>query len=351
MHAWFRKRETDRVSNPQAADENLVAEAAAWVVRSGAATFGPEERMALARWRARSPEHEAAYRDALATWEQARLLGAADVTDEDAPSPPADAISAARPKVVDAGGMPRRTPPWRSMAAAMLLLLAAGVFVYAYDPSVALRADYATAAGETEQIGLADGSEIVLNSRSAVEIKFRGNQRVVELLKGEAIFSVAPDASRPFIVNADIVDVRALGTKFAVREHRGVVKVTALAHAVEVAAAAKDGTEVRNVVLRPVQSVRVRDDGTMSDLTEEDPAHVAAWTRGRLVFRKRRLVDVLDEIDRHTGGRTIVMNDDLVQQTVSGVFFLDRLDAARGRIAEELQAEHLRILPGVTLLY
>lgn len=343
--------EMDSVNNPQGSHEKTLAEAAAWVVKSGAAGFGQKERIELDHWRAQSPDHDAAYRDALATWERALLLSAADLADDDAPRPSSDEMRAEGFDIVIAGGAMRRPPLWRGLAAALALFLLVGAFVYAYDPLVALRADHATATGEIERIRMSDGSEIVLNTRSAVQVGFQDDMRIVALLKGEAMFSVAPDANRPFTVRANNVEVRALGTQFVVREQGGGAKVTALEHHVEVAVAAKDGPPPKKVVLTPVQSVRVSDAGTVSAVTQENPADVAAWSRGRLVFRKRPLGDVLDEIDRYTGGRTIVMNDALAQQSVSGVFFLDQLDAARRRVADELQAEHLQVLPGVVVLY
>ena len=331
MHGWFRKPEMDSVNNPQGSHEKTLAEAAAWG--------------------AQSPDHDAAFQDALATWERALLLGAKDLANDDAPRPSSDEMRTEGFDIVIAGGAMRRPPLRRGLAAALALFLLVGAFVYAYDPLVALRADHATATGEVERIRLSDGSEIVLNTRSAVQVGFRDDMRIIALLKGEAMFSVAPDANRPFTVRTDNIEVRALGTRFVVREQGGGAKVTALEHRVEVAVAAKDGPAPEKVVLTPVQSVRISDVGTVSAVTQENPTHVAAWSRGRLVFRKRPLGDVLDEIDRYTGGRTIVMNDALGRQSVSGVFFLDQLDAARRRIADELQAEHLQVMPGVIVLY
>lgn len=345
------------MSNPQAANEKTVAEASAWVIKRGDDSFSLEEHKALTLWRGQSPGHEAAYQDALATWEQLRLLDNAEVAEiaeiaEDAaPVTPSDKLDGVRPQPAAIARKPRHRMAWRSLAAAMLLFLAGGAYFYAEDSLIALQADYATAAAETEQVDLADGSEILLNRRSAVQVNYHDDRRVVKLLKGEAIFSVASDPARPFVVNGDQVEVRALGTRFIVREHRGATKITALEHSIEVTVKTDGNAKNPKVVLRPVQSLRVRDDGSLSAVTEENRKHVTAWTRGRLVFQKRPLVEVLAEIDRHTGGRTILMNDALARQPVSGVFFLDKLDAAGRRIAVELQAEYLKPLPGVTLIY
>ena len=73
---------------------------------------------------------------------------------------------------------------------------------------------------------LDDGSTVVLNTDSVVQVRFRKNRRDIILRKGEASFQVAHDAFRPFVVHADGVAVKAVGTSFAVREQPGGVKVT-----------------------------------------------------------------------------------------------------------------------------
>jgi len=71
--------------------------------------------------------------------------------------------------------------------------------------------------GESRRIGLADGSEIVLNTASEVSVAYTGNRRALRVIRGEALFKVAKDDSRPFLVYAGQVVVRATGTAFVIR--------------------------------------------------------------------------------------------------------------------------------------
>ncbi len=78
-------------------------------------------------------------------------------------------------------------------------------------------ADQHTAVGERREFSFADGSQVPLNSGSALNVKFDGRQRTVELLEGELGVEVAKDVQRPFVVRTDQGTVSALGTRFVVR--------------------------------------------------------------------------------------------------------------------------------------
>jgi transmembrane sensor len=84
---------------------------------------------------------------------------------------------------------------------------------------------YATSAGGYERVVLADGSVIELNANSEVSVDLLPNERRVALLQGEAHFTVAHDTARPFIVSAQGVAVRAVGTAFNVRLGSNAVEV------------------------------------------------------------------------------------------------------------------------------
>jgi len=72
---------------------------------------------------------------------------------------------------------------------------------------------------------LADGSTVELKEGAEIKVDFGGRLRRVSLLKGAAHFAVAPDHNRPFVVTADGVQVRAVGTAFAVQLSPGSVEV------------------------------------------------------------------------------------------------------------------------------
>ena len=108
-------------------------------------------------------------------------------------------------------GIGTRTEPWRRMMA-----------------------DYATGTGERLPVTLADGSSLVLNTGTALDVSFDDSLRQVVLREGEVFIQTAPDPlARPFIVRTAFGDLRALGTRFLVRLHPTGARVSVLEHAVE----------------------------------------------------------------------------------------------------------------------
>src|SRR5690606_33638330 len=88
--------------------------------------------------------------------------------------------------------------------------------------------------GERRTETLPDGTEVVLNTDSALEMRYSKGRRYIEVKQGEAQFEVAHDASRPFVVSIGEDTVTALGTRFQVRREQGSAIVTLLEGSVEV---------------------------------------------------------------------------------------------------------------------
>jgi transmembrane sensor len=98
-----------------------------------------------------------------------------------------------------------------ALALAASLLLTVSVLI---KPLGYYFADYSTSPGQQRQITLADGSQITLNTDSAISVDFDPQQRRIRLIAGEAYFTIAPDNGRPFVVTTDEGEVQALGTAF-----------------------------------------------------------------------------------------------------------------------------------------
>lgn len=102
-------------------------------------------------------------------------------------------------------------------AAAAAILAVAAIAVWQWPGAGVDSVRHATSVGGYERVLLADGSTLELNASSEVQVRFAAQERRVALLAGEAHFTVAPDAARPFVVEAGGVAVRAVGTAFNVR--------------------------------------------------------------------------------------------------------------------------------------
>jgi len=205
----------------------------------------------------------------------------------------------------------------RSLAAAGLL----GGSAWLTDrvtPLATLTADLRTGTGERRDIRLADGSQLALNARSAVDVAFDGHTRALYLRRGELVVDVAP-GDRPFLVHTRHGSARALGTRFAVREEGSRSLVAMLAHSTELLAA--NGHRLR---LEEGESA-VLDGNGIARLSLR-PASLGAWTGGLLVADDLPLAEVVERLRPYCRG-LLRLAPNAAGLRVQGVFPLD--DPAR----------------------
>ncbi|MFL9841824.1 FecR domain-containing protein [Sphingomonas sp. ST-64] len=199
------------------------AAAADWAARIDGRPLDAAEEAAFASWLEADSRHAGAYARALAVnayFDRAVALGPDFApVDPAPPSPAAFAVPVGRRTAMLGGG-------------ALLAASAAGVLGW----SLAAKPNaIETAKGDLRRVTLAEGSAITLNTDSRVEPRIEGEQREAELARGEALFDIAPDPDRPFVVHAGAVAIRVLGTRFAVRRFDdGGVALTVLEGLVEV---------------------------------------------------------------------------------------------------------------------
>lgn len=284
-------------SPPSVSDQAL-----AWLTRLHSGHATPKDRRDAARWRAASPGHEAAFREAEMLWRMASDLAADPVTHR-VISP---ASTAARP--------PRRSRmiALAALAASVLLLLAVG----GWPPDVF--ADHATAA-DLKSLALDDGSLLRLDARTAVDVRYQPGERRILLHRGTAFFQVAPGVLRPFSVSAGAVTVTALGTGFEVaREPDGPVRVTVVEHSVSVAWPGGKG-----LVVHEGESVRLDGMGVVTPIHAVPMESVAAWRRNRMVAEGETLAQVVNTLSAHSRGWIVIADSRVAGLAVNAVLDLD----------------------------
>lgn len=291
--------------------EQLFEEASAWLARleAGDATVLERERFAV--WLARSPAHAKA-------WQEAReLLSALEL--------PARSVRGRAGVTRPARRRQKAQHPLPRFARAAGLALAAAV-VALWQPSLLddWRSDYHTAWGEQRRISLADGSQILLNTDSAVAVDLAGSERRVRLLRGEAFFQVAHVPERPFWVEAGLARARVTGTAFSVGKADDEVLVTVAEGRVETSAAA---SAAEPVPLLPGQSISYLGNHRQ-EVRTVDVARSLAWRQGRLVFIQEPLARVVEQINRYRPGRLVIIDPALNSRPVTAVFSLERLEDA-----------------------
>jgi transmembrane sensor len=285
-------------SDPLSDAERLDLEASAWLVKRDRG-FTPAEQDEYFQWLAADARHGEALARQQRTWRELDLL--AQWCPEHAAEPNPDLL--ARPA-------PRPRWGWRRLAAP--LALAASLVLLLWWRSPASTAETVAAdpvpAPAYQRQELADGSSIELNGDARVVVAYNAAERRVVLEHGEALFTVTPDPSRPFVVRAGGVDVRALGTAFNVRLADGEVEVTVTEGRVGV---------VRNEALPAFpgplelgvgQRARVVFDAPtlapeVVHLTADEIAVTLAWQPRLLDFDAAPLHEVVAAFNRHGGPR------------------------------------------------
>lgn len=305
----------------EAYDTAVEKEAAFWFARLRSDELGEEDRARFSRWLAADPAHVSAYADYQGLWSD---------LDEVAASGP---ILALRREALKAAERPRRAPrprwvPLGAIAAGIAVALMGGWMLTqapALVPGAAgagRPAVYLTEVGERSSITLADGSVVQLNTDSLLEVDYAEGRRGLKLLRGQALFEVAHDPDRPFVVQAGGQQITALGTAFDVHVETGETRVTLIEGRIEV-------KRVNGTALFPVApEARKMIAGEQLVALEERPFVVrradvekaVSWREGRVVFSDEPLVEVIEEINRYSTRKVVLGDGDLGAMRVSGVF-------------------------------
>lgn len=203
-------------------------------------------------------------------------------------------------------------------------------------------ADHRTRTGERSTVILADGSRIELSTSTALKVDFSNDLRRIRLLEGEAWFQVAKDMARPFVVEAAGGRTTALGTAFAVAVGKKNATVSVTEHLVNVAS----GGAVRRVFKG--QGVRYDRKGIGAPVASDHTS--LAWRDGRLAFVNLPLGDVVAEVDRWTGGHTMVLDKTLAAHPVTLTIGIEDAGDALHRLASILPVRITRLTSALTVL-
>lgn len=290
----------DSVSAGSGNGADIDAQASAWAVRSAERPLDGLEQQRLDAWLEVDRRHLGAYVRAQAIWldlDRVAALGSGTVR---------EAAPAVRKQ---------RWAPY-AMAASVLLAVAGGVATYEQ-----FAGRIATERGEVRRIALDDGSVMVLNGDAVVQIRYDENVRRILLRRGEASFDVAHNPARPFIVDADGLNVRAVGTEFVVGIEEGGVEVTVEEGVVAVGGQAS-GSAAPRYLRRNEQFVAGATGPRKAVLDVADVERRGAWRKGLLVFDGQQLGIAAAEVNRYSDLRIVIEDPTLARAEFMGVFKL-----------------------------
>ena len=312
-------------------DEEIAAQAAAWVVRLHADDVTVADWDAAAVWLGADPVHQRAFDEAEGLWRAAdelRRVQAAPVVD----------LARHRER---RSGLSRRSliaAPAMAAAVAAAVLLAP---LLQSSPAVV----YRTMPGETRKVALEDGSTVQLNGGSTLSVKMERGRRLVHMDQAEAVFDVAHDAGRPFLIDVGESQVRVVGTAFNIRRSAGETEVSVLRGVVEVSDLDAPSRKVRLTV---GQAVRRADADDQMAVEPVDVRTAAAWTQGRRAYDDRPLSEIAADLSR-AFATPVAVAPDAANLRFSGVLLLDDEAAVIERLERFLPIKAARGPQGVRL--
>lgn len=211
--------------------------------------------------------------------------------------------------------LPRRNFLWGGGAIAASLAL--GIAGWSFYPRGDL---YRTALGQTQVVTLADGSVMTLNTDTKVRVRFSDAERLIELDHGEALFDVAHNKLRPFIVAADGASVKAVGTSFTVKKladqplavmvAQGTVELTRVSLASPVRVSANNVVTVSDKSVAPKPT----------KISREEVDRAIAWRAGRIAFEGESLSEASAEFARYSDVKIIIDDPSVGREEITGLF-------------------------------
>lgn len=284
-------------------------QAIAWLLRLRDTPADAQIQRAFANWLTADPAHQLAYRQAEAQWAWMEPFKqqAFSARDEALRYRPSLRKSSRR--------------QWLAYSVAATALLAVGLGIFSPQGWYGLPHSYSTGKGQRQSMTFSDGTTLEMNTDSEVRVHFNHGQRHVDLVRGEAFFNVAHDAERPFIVHAGNLQVRDIGTAFDVYKQTDRVSVAVQEGKVEMI-----GHGNRRELIAG-QQLAYSNDHRFVEAAQTDIAAATAWRQGQLIFRGRRLAEVLTEIGRYHDILIRVPDPQLAELRINGSFRTEQLDS------------------------
>jgi transmembrane sensor len=294
--------------------------AAQWFARSRAEDFSEDERDQFESWLRADASHWAAFKEMEETWQDVGFLLSPS-------SLPKRHVTSVRNHLFI-------WPRFQLAGLAAMFLLIISIFFFRSEITnywvliMGEEITYRTEIGETQKITLTDGSRLEMNGHSSVTVCFNRWRRKVELPEGELFFQVAYNPQKPFEVRSHQGMVQVLGTSFHVRSRNGRVAVDVENGRVQIITDPErnSGISGRGVIIKGGQGVDYNWSGRMDRMRVARLDEVSAWRKGKLVFRSKRLWEVLQELQHYHRVRLELPDKELWNSRFTGTFDSHDLD-------------------------
>ncbi|AHV91344.1 FecR domain-containing protein [Bordetella holmesii] len=308
-------------TTPSARELRAVKDAATWYARLSSEAVTANDRHAWSHWLASDAAHRSAWGKVEQVCRQmGRLPG-----------------SIARPTLAPANA------PRRAVLRSIGLVAGASAASWLGWRTVSREgwtADYRSAVGERRNIQLADGSSMLMDTDTAVDVSFDAHARILDLRQGAILVSTHPDSAatpRPFLVRTRQGTATALGTRYTVKTEDGWTRVAVLEKSVRLEPA--QGQDA--FVLHAGEQARFSRDTI--DLPKPNDITTVSWIGGNLAALDMPLGQLAAELGRYRRGG-LGCDADVALLLVSGSFPLDNTDQALAALTQSFPVKTTRVL-------
>lgn len=340
--------------------ERIEQAAAEWLARRDADAWSEQDERALQAWLEARITHRVAFLRLESAWREAGRLQALAAGWREGALPPRGYWSvrtptdALQPAARRGDGTPSMAPPdlrglsfaphkpakpsrWgRAMAAAFALVAIGSLAWGSWQLSGRQQASYASGVGEVKSVAMADGSTATLSSDSQLQVLMTRGERHIALVRGEAFFDVAHDTRRPFIVEAERRQVRAVGTRFSVRRDADALRVVVTQGKVRLDNAPGADGRGQPAAFLPAGSVATagRDGVLVRTLSLAEAERYLEWRSGYLSFDDTPLSAVAAEFNRFNLRKLEVADPAVAELRVGGNFRWDNANGFAGLLEQ-----------------
>lgn len=345
-------------STPPELNRQILEEASDWFIDFRVGDVDEAASRRFDEWLRRSPEHIRAYWEIAKAYVELPPAGCREQLELDsilasAKSEATDNVVALnlppRPiesRTADAVSAPARTSRAKrrrvQVAAAVVTVLVIAGLIGWQSQRYQI---YTTDSGERRSITLADGSTVDLNARTRLRVQLSSTERRVDLLHGQALFQVARDRLRPFLVQSGDAVVRAVGTQFDVDRKDSGTTVTVLEGRVAVYSTIysepqpsdtathltsaepevpsrplRSRRQAANVLVSAGQQVTLIPAAATPIPQRADINAATSWIQHKLIFEDSKLSDVAAEFNRYNARQIVINAPELSDFEISGVY-------------------------------
>lgn len=343
----------------QTPELSLKQQAIEWLVLLRSDDIGEEEIIVFADWLAQDHAHSAAFSEVEKLFDEMTIAAKLEKFEQHT----SNSVVKQNVLVINPSNMgikatsKKSRKVWLSYSfamAAVWLFLVMPISLGQFNLFNNILYDYHTDIGGLREVTLEDGSQLLLNTNSAVSVNFSEKSRQIILHHGQVRFTVAKDTKRPFQVMSEGLSVKALGTVFEVYKNTSDVSVIVQEHAVlaefQSKATTNQPSKTTAIKVQQGEQFNYYPTGNMQAPKWVDLKNTSAWQQRLLMVNDRPLGDLLNEISRYRVGQVFMLDNKLKNLHVTGVFSLEKPDEIIVAVGKALDLKETKIGPWWVLL-